>query len=278
MQNKISPFLKWVGGKTQLLEKIKSLAPTDYNTYYEPFIGGGAVLFGLMPKIAVINDKNTALINTYRQIKTNPKDIIELVNNHDSLVSKHGKDYYYEARNQFNHKLSYNLYDIECAALFVFINKHSFNGLYRVNKQGLFNVPYNNASNIKSIDEANIMNISEYLQTVEIRNGDFEDSLSDVSEYDFVFIDSPYTVLSKTSFTDYTKDGFSIEDHIRVSALIDRLTYKGVYVISTNHNTGIIKSLYDNKGYIMEEVSVKRYINSDASNRVGEEIIIRNFE
>lgn len=278
METKLSPFLKWVGGKTQLLEKIKESLPYKYRTYYEPFVGGGAVFFGLCPKIAVINDKNSALMNAYRQIRDNPKDIIELVNKFDSDIGKCGKEYYYEARDKFNQKLSCCIYDIECASLFIFINKHCFNGLYRVNNHGLFNVPYNNASNIRSINENNIMNISAYLQNVDIREGDFEDSLSDVSESDFVFIDSPYIPISDTSFISYTKDGFSIEDHIRLSSLIDDLTYKGVYVMCTNHNSDAIKSLYANKGYLVEEVSVKRFINSDASNRIGEEIIIRNYE
>ena len=167
-------------------------------------------------------------------------------------------------------------YDVELAALFVFINKHCFNGLYRVNGKGLFNVPYNN-SRRTSADENVIREVSKYLKGVKIINGDFEEACKDAKKGDFVFIDSPYAPLNPTSFESYTKEGFDIESHKRVAKLYDELTGRGCYCMLTNHNTELINELYGNKGYKIDVVSVKRMINSDASNRVGKEVIICNY-
>ena len=146
MENKkLSPFLKWAGGKRQLLDKIIDRMPIDYNNYYEPFIGGGALLFELQPGKAIINDINTSLINTYRTIADRPHEFISTVMELDSKIPKDGKTYYYLLRERYNNKLIKEEYDTELAALFIFLNKHCFNGLYRVNGKGLFNVPYNNS-------------------------------------------------------------------------------------------------------------------------------------
>ena len=167
-------------------------------------------------------------------------------------------------------------YDAELAALFVFINKHCFNGLYRVNAKGLFNVPYNN-SRRASVDENAIRETSEYLRGVTIIDGDFEAACKDAEKGDFVFIDSPYAPLNPTSFESYTKEGFDLESHKRLAKLFDELTDRGCFCMLTNHNTELINELYGRKGYRMDVVSVKRSINSDASNRVGEEVIICNY-
>ena len=167
-------------------------------------------------------------------------------------------------------------FDVELAALFVFINKHCFNGLYRVNGKGLFNVPYNN-SRRSSVDEKSIMEISEFLKDVTIISRDFEAACEGAGAGDFVFIDSPYAPLNPTSFESYTKEGFDIESHRRLANLFDELTARGCYCMLTNHNTELINELYGNKGYTIDVVSVKRMINSDASNRVGEEVIICNY-
>ncbi len=140
-----SPFVKWAGGKRQLLPQIKKRIPEKYNKYYEPFVGGGAVVFELKPANTLINDINKALINTYRQICNAPKDFLEEVDKLDREMWEDGKEYYYFLREQYNNKMLNLEYDIKLAALFVFINKHCFNGLYRVNSKGLFNVPYNNS-------------------------------------------------------------------------------------------------------------------------------------
>ena len=277
----VAPFVKWAGGKRQLLPQIKERMPEKFNNYYEPFVGGGAVTFELLPANALINDINKALINAYRQICNAPEAFLKAVNKLDEeMLGKRtevlGKEYYYSLREHYNDKLMKAEYDVELAALFVFINKHCFNGLYRVNGKGLFNVPYNN-SRRASVDKDVIMAISEYLQGVTIIDGDFESACKDAKKGDFVFIDSPYAPLNPTSFESYTKEGFDIESHKRLAKLFDELTAKGCYCMLTNHNTDLINELYGNKGYKIDVVSVKRMINSDASNRVGEEVIICNY-
>ena len=272
----IAPFVKWAGGKRQLLPQIKERMPEKYNNYYEPFVGGGAVIFELLPANTLINDINKALINAYRQICNTPEAFLKAVNKLDKEMWEDGKKYYYSLRDHYNDKLMKAEYDVELAALFVFINKHCFNGLYRVNGKGLFNVPYNN-SRIVSADEKAIMEISKYLQGVMIMVGDFEAACKDAKKGDFVFIDSPYAPLNPASFESYTKEGFDIESHQRLASLFHELTDRGCYCMLTNHNTALINELYGDKNYKMDVVSVKRMINSDASNRVGEEIIICNY-
>lgn len=272
----ISPFVKWAGGKRQLLPQIKERMPEKYDNYFEPFVGGGAVLFELLPSSALINDINRALINAYRQICNVPEAFINAVNRLDTEMWEDGKKYYYSLRERFNDKLMKSEYDVELAALFVFINKHCFNGLYRVNGKGLFNVPYNN-NRKASVDEKAILNVSKYLQGVTIVDGDFEEACQEAKKGDFVFIDSPYAPLNPTSFESYTKEGFDIESHKRLANLYDELTDRGCFCMLTNHNTELINELYGNKGYTIDVVSVKRMINSDASNRVGEEVIICNY-
>ena len=230
----------------------------------------------MQPANALINDINKALINTYNIICNEADAFLEAVNRLDEEMWEDGKKYYYSVREHYNDKLMKSEYDVELAALFVFINKHCFNGLYRVNGKGLFNVPYNN-SRRTSADENVIREVSKYLKGVKIINGDFEEACKDAKKGDFVFIDSPYAPLNPTSFESYTKEGFDIESHKRVAKLYDELTGRGCYCMLTNHNTELINELYGNKGYKIDVVSVKRMINSDASNRVGKEVIICNY-
>ncbi|WP_027438759.1 DNA adenine methylase [Lachnospira multipara] len=276
LENKIAPFVKWAGGKRQLLDKIIERMPKAYNNYYEPFIGGGAVLFELQPEKAVINDINFSLINTYRTIANKPMEFIAYVNKLDSELGDNAKEYYYSLRQHYNDKLMKEEFDVELAALFVFINKHCFNGLYRVNGKGLFNVPYNNSKKA-SINEESILAVSEYLKDVTILQGDFEDACRNAQKGDFIFFDSPYAPLNPTSFEAYTKEGFDVESHERLARLFNELTDRGCYCMLTNHNTEFINELYGNKGYRIDVVSVKRMINSDASKRTGEEVIICNY-
>ena len=272
----VTPFVKWAGGKRQLIPQIRERMPEKYNDYYEPFVGGGAVIFDLLPANALINDINKALINTYRTICNEPDTFLKEVNRLDNDMWEDGKKYYYSIREHYNDKLMRSEYDVELATLFVFINKHCFNGLYRVNGKGLFNVPYNNSRRV-SIDEEAIMAASEDLKGVTIIDGDFEQACKNAKKGDFVFIDSPYAPLNPTSFESYTKEGFDIESHKRLAKLYDELTARGCYCMLTNHNTELINELYGNKDYKIDVVSVKRMINSDASNRVGEEVIICNY-
>jgi len=272
----IAPFVKWAGGKRQLLTQIRERMPESYDGYYEPFVGGGAVTFELLPKNAVINDINRALINAYRQIRDDAEGFLQEIQKLDDAMWEDGKKYYYALREVYNDKLMRGEFDVKQAALFVFMNKHCFNGLYRVNGNGLFNVPYNN-SRRQSCDKESIRATSEYLKNVTILEGDFEEACWGAKKGDFVFLDSPYAPLNPTSFESYTKEGFDVGSHERLARLFDELTSRGCFCMLTNHNTGLIHDLYGNKGYKIDVINVKRMINSDASHRVGEEVIIRNY-
>lgn len=269
----IRPIVKWAGGKTQLLDKIKDKMPKKYGSYYEPFIGGAALLLDVQPKKANINDINSELINTYSQIRDDSDSVKALLSHLDD--NHDGDEYYYKKREEFNKKIQNKEYDAYMAALFIYLNKHCFNGLYRVNSKGLFNVPYNQKDKGKSFDEENVNALSDYLKNVKMTNGDFEKACKKAKAGDFVFFDSPYAPLNPTSFESYTKEGFSKEDHIRLANLYKELSDKGVYCMLTNHNTDLINDLY--KDYNIEVVSVHRNINSKGNNRKGEEVIITNY-
>lgn len=274
---KMGPFVKWAGGKNQLLEKLHDRIPRSYGTYYEPFIGGGAVLFNERPNRAVISDINEQLINIYIQLKKDPRAVIREVNRLDE--GSCDKEYYLATREIYNKKIKAQELDAESAALMIWLNKHCFNGLYRVNGNGLFNVPYNNKQTGKSIDEANLMSIGYFLEHshVEIFCQDFEETCETVQKGDFVYLDSPYIPVSDTAnFTDYTKDGFTYEDHVRLAELYRKLDAAGVKVMLSNHDVPLVYELYE--GFKIENVDVRRNINSDAKKRVGKEVIVMNYE
>ena len=273
---KISPFVKWAGGKKQLLDRLEERMPETYGQYYEPFIGGGALLLDVQPKNAIVNDVNEQLLNVYRQLKADAEAVISILNGLDAVECN--KEHYLKMRAEYNKKIAAHILDAECAALTIWINKHCFNGLYRVNSKGLFNVPYNNKVGGASMSEENLRGIGAYLNSgdIEIREGDFEAACADVRAGDFVYFDSPYIPVSETaSFTDYRKDGFSYEDHRRLADLFRRLDAAGVKIMLSNHNVDLVYELYD--GFKIEAVDVKRAINRDASKRVGKEVIITNY-
>lgn len=268
------PFIKWAGGKRQLLPQIREMMPAEYNRYIEPFVGGGAVFFELQPEDAVISDINPALINAYLQIKENPDGFLEMTERLDCELAAGKREYYYEVRAEFNEKLAAEEFDTALAAMLVFLNKHCFNGLYRVNGKGLFNVPYNNSIR-KSCDRESILAVSRALQGVKILTGDFQRTCDLARKGDFVFLDSPYAPLNPTSFEAYTKEGFDLRSHRRLAEVYAELTGRGCFCMLTNHNTELINELYGK--YSRRVVPVKRLINSDAKKRTGEEIIITNY-
>ena len=186
------------------------------------------------------------------------------------------KSFYLETRNKYNQNILHKVNNIETAAQFIYLNKSCFNGLYRVNSKGMFNVPFNNKLKVNTYSKENLDRISRYLQRTEIVNQDFEKTCEGANKGDFVFFDSPYDLLKDNSFEAYDKSGFSKENHIRLANLYKKLSNKGCYCMLTNHNTKLINELY--KDYKIDVVSVKRLINSDASKRVGEEVIITNYE
>lgn len=263
------PFLKWAGGKRQLLDKIKGNLPQRFNNYYEPFVGGGAVFLELAHPNTIINDINCELIHTYKAIQNNPNELIAQIKAYDAVPCN--KDFYFQMRSLYNQKISDKKYDIELAALFIWLNKHCFNGLYRVNQKGEFNVPYNGIGNISSINEDNLVKISKYLQSVTILNQDFEDVCNTARDGDFVFFDSPYD----NSFAQYTQTGFTMDDHKRLAKLFHELSNKGCYCMLTNHGTTFIRDLYSE--FNIQDVLVRRSINRYGDNRTGSEVIICNY-
>lgn len=271
----MKPIIKWVGGKTQLLDTIHKLMPEKWGSYFEPFCGGGALLLDLAPDCAYANDVNSELINMYMQVREHVDDVILYLTTLDSghEAAADPKIYFYEIRNQFNYNL--NSKTAEQAARLIYLNKHCFNGLYRVNSQGYFNVPFNGKLSGGSFKEDHLREVSKLLHRVEFSLGDFEDCLVNVEPGDFVFFDSPYAALTPTSFTDYTKEGFEYEDHVRLAKIYKKLSDAGVYCMLTNHDTALIRDLY--KDYTITEVEVSRSINSKGNNRKGKEIIITNY-
>lgn len=273
---KITPFVKWAGGKRQLLEDIRKHIPTSYNRYFEPFLGGGAVLFDIQPEKAVINDINKQLINVYKQLKHNSNDVISIIKEFEK--EKSSEEFYYSLRKKYNQKITENIFDAECAGLFIWINKHCFNGLYRVNSKGLFNVPFNGNIKSKSMEIDNLKNIGKYLKEndIKIYSEDFENILKKVKKDDFVFIDSPYVPLTKTAgFIDYSKEGFSFEDHLRLSELFKELDKKGAKLILTNNDTELVRKMYE--GFKINTIEVNRSINRNGNDRKGKEVMILNY-
>lgn len=275
----MNPVLKWVGGKRQLLNKIKELMPAEYNSYFEPFIGGGALLFNLEPKKIVINDMNSELINVYEVLsnKTYYNKLIKVLDIHQK---KHSKEYYYKIRALDREDSFKTISKYEKAARIIYLNKAGFNGLYRVNSKGYYNVPFGQKEKVNLYVKDNLDKIHDFFSNNEVKilNGDFELAVIDADKNDFVYFDPPYdTWENKDSFTSYTKDSFTKEDQIRLFNVFKALDKKGVKVMLSNHYTDFIKELY--KEYKINIVEAKRLVNSKASGRGSVlEVIITNYE
>lgn len=272
----VQPFLKWAGGKRQLLPEIRKYYPEKYNTYYEPFVGAGAVLFDLKPTNAVINDTNEELINVYKVIKDREK--LELLIN-DLNAHKNDPDYYYYIRNLDREEAYKNLQDYKKASRFIYLNKTCFNGLYRVNSKGQFNVPFGKYKNPDYVNEAVLRAVHDFLNnnTIEILNQDFEVAVENASYGDFVYFDPPYHPISKTSsFTSYTDTGFSENDQKRLRDTFNKLYEKGCYVLLSNSNSEFIHDIYSEiEGVQIIKVGANRSINSKADKRGKvEEVLI----
>ena len=275
---KIKPFVKWAGGKSQLLEQIESLMPKKYNTYYEPFVGGGALFLYLKPKKAVINDLNGELACSYRCFQ-NKKSYEELVKSIKLHEENHSEEYYYKIREQDKSEIFNSMSDYEKAARFIYLNKSGFNGLYRVNSKGHFNVPSGKKTKVKTYDKENFESLFDYLSTsdVKIYNEDFSKIVESASEGDFVYFDPPYDSWEeKESFTSYSREGFGKEEQRQLAKVFKNLDARGVKVMLSNHNTNFISELY--KGFSINVVFAKRMINSNSKGRGKvEEVIITNY-
>jgi DNA adenine methylase len=267
------PFLKWAGGKRQLLGQIEENLPKKFDKYIEPFVGGGALFFYLLPERAVLIDTNNELVNTYLIIKNRVKDLIKSLKKH-----KNEKDYYYEVRNIDRNYEEYQKFsNVEKASRTIFLNRCCYNGLYRVNSKGQFNVPFGKYKNPKFCDEENLLAVNRVLQQAEIIAGDFEKCLEFAKLNDFVYFDPPYQPISETAnFTSYTKENFSKEDQLKLFKTYQKLDERGCKVMLSNSYNDFIMNLYQQ--YKIKYVSAKRAINSDANGR-GEirELLIINY-
>ncbi|MDD6403089.1 MAG: DNA adenine methylase [Mollicutes bacterium] len=272
------PFVKWAGGKRQILDKLIKYVPEDFNTYYEPFVGGGALFFELSPKNAVINDSNEELINVFRCIKDEEK-LTKMCNELNHHEANHSEEYYYKIRNIDRDKNKFNrLSDYKRAARTIYLNKACFNGLYRVNSKGEFNVPFGKKLKVNTYEGQNIGIIHAYLNfnNIKILSIDFEEAVKDAKEGDFIYFDPPYDSDTST-FNSYTEDGFSKDEQIRLSNVFKNLSDRGCYVMLSNHNTVLINELY--KDFYIHKITAKRNINSNGKKRGKvEEVIITNYE
>ncbi|QGY44087.1 Dam family site-specific DNA-(adenine-N6)-methyltransferase [Maribellus comscasis] len=271
----IAPFLKWVGGKRQIIPTISQLIPKNPSNYYEPFIGGGALLFHLQPSEAVVNDCNTELITVYEVIRDNVEELIEDLKKHNNEES-----YFYRIRAIDRTDGYKNLSKIEIASRVIFLNKTCYNGLYRVNSSGEFNSPFGKYKNPNIVNEITLRAVSKYLNSnnIKILNQDFEEALTDIEKGSFVYFDPPYDPISKSSnFTGYSHGGFNEEEQIRLRNLCNKIDNQGIDFLLSNSATPFILELY--KDYNITFVKANRSINSVANKR-GEidEVLIRNYD
>ncbi|WP_416201104.1 MAG: Site-specific DNA-methyltransferase (adenine-specific) [Thermocaproicibacter melissae] len=272
----VMPVVKWVGGKRQLLPALTPLLPKHFTTYCEPFLGGGAMLFWLQPKIAIVNDINSDLIQMYEVIRDHVEELILELSKHKN-ESKH----FYEVRDWDRDKKKYNaLSGIEKAARLIYLNKTCYNGLFRVNNAGEFNTPFGNYKNPNIVNAPTLRAVSNYLQKAKITFScrDYADVLAEIPCGTFVYLDPPYDPASNTAnFTGYSRGGFSREDQIRLKECCDDLTRRNIKFMLSNSATDFIKNLYT--GYNITIVQAKRAINSNASKRGQvDEVVVRNYE
>lgn len=256
------PFLKWAGGKRQLLPQMEKYFPKHYNRYIEPFIGGGAVFFHLLPENSIVSDNNPDLINCYKVIKNDVEGLIKSLKKH-----RYEKNYYYEIRSlDRDFKKFAELSDVEKASRSIYLNKTGYNGLYRVNSKGLFNVPFGRHKNPKICDETNLRNVSQVLKKVEIFQGSFEICLDFAEKDDFIYFDPPYFPLSDTAlFTSYTKISFDKSSQIKLFEVFKELNRRGCNLMLSNSYSEFILDLY--KDFKIITLKAKRNINSNSQKR-----------
>ncbi len=280
LDEKGKPFVKWVGGKRQLLQQFKDrgLYPPikfnpEVNTYYEPFVGGGAVFFDLMPRNAVLSDMNAELVTTYNVIKNNVEGLICSLKKH-----RYEKEYFLKVRAKKIDKLS----DVEIASRFIFLNRTCFNGLYRVNSKGEFNVPFGAYENPRICDAENLRRVSQALQHAVIKKENYAHVLERAKKGDFIYFDPPYHPLSATaSFTSYTANGFTAEDQVKLRDIFVTLHKRGCFVMLSNSSADFIKKIYneikDSKIKI-NEIDAGRMVNSQAKGRGKvKEVLVINY-
>lgn len=262
------PFLKWAGGKRWLVAAHPSLFPSAYKIYYEPFLGSGATYFYLGPRKAVLSDTNANLINAYKAIKRNWAAVQEKLNNYHQ---KHNKDFYYKIRSQaFNDP-------IDKAAQFIYLNRTCWNGLYRVNLKGVFNVPIGTKTKV-ILDTDDFKKTSTLLQGANIRNADFETVIAQASKNDFVFVDPPYTVKHNINgFIKYNEQLFSWEDQLRLRDCVENALARGAKVLLTNANHEDVRKLYSGIGAMMSFDRLSVISGSNSARGKYSELVVKCF-
>ncbi len=273
LEHQPKPFIKWAGGKTQLLPEILSRLPKNYNNYFEPFLGGGAVFFALNPKKAFLSDLSKDLITTYKVIKNDYEALANELSNYE-----YNEEFYYNLRAQDRGKENYEkLSNLKVAARFIYLNKTCFNGLYRVNSKGEFNVPFGKYKNPSFFKIENLKACSNALESAELNTASYLETLKQIKKDDLIYLDPPYSPLNKTSsFTSYTKDGFNNDKQKELRDFcieVDKIGAK--FILSNSYNT-LILELY--KDFKIETIKAKRAINSKANKRNSiNEVIVRNY-
>lgn len=276
------PFIKWVGGKGKLVPELVARLPKQFGNYFEPFVGGGALFLSLKQsnKIssALINDINSKLISTYIQIQKNPNKLINLLKEieteYKNLSYEEQKKYFYQIRRKYNDEV---LDDIYTAAYLIFLNKTCFNGMYRENSKGQYNIPFGDQKNPTICDKENILNVCECLKDTKITNKSFEEAVSVCKKGDFVYFDPPYYPTNITSnFTSYHKNCFGPKEQEQLRDVFVKLAEKGCLVMLSNSNTSFIENLY--KGYHFSQIYAARSINSKGDKRGKvKELIITSY-
>lgn len=266
------PFLKWAGGKTQLLPHLTHRVPNSFGRYLEPFIGGGALFFSLQPRLAMLADCNQELINCYQVVQGEVESLIEELKSY-----RYEKEMYYSVRELDRGADFGKLSRVKRAARLIYLNKTCFNGLYRVNSKGQFNVPFGSYSDPTILDAENLRACSKALKGAVIQSGNFEQVLEIAEKGDFVYFDPPYAPLSETAdFTAYSKEGFDDAAQEMLLLVCLQLNQRGVKWMVSNSNTPIIRELY--RGFTIEAVGASRAINSKASKRgTVVELLVRNY-
>ena len=273
------PFVKWVGGKRQLMQELENNFPKQFGTYHEPFLGGGAVMFNLLtkkPQLSCnVSDFNSDLILAYVTIRDKLGKLIESLESHSKNYQKDPVEYYYQVRQQEPKQ------QIEKVSRLLFLNKTCFNGLYRVNKKGKFNVPLGRYTNPNIVNKENLTAVSKILKSKKIKIScrDFEAVLDDAKKDDLVYFDPPYQPVSNTAnFTSYTHRDFTEDDLERLAGLGDKLNSKGCHVLLSNSNSKTVKDIFSKKYWKISSIDANRAINSNAQKRTGhKEIIIKNY-
>ena len=272
--NLVVPFVKWAGGKRQLLPELIKRVP-KFTTYCEPFVGGGALFFYLQPKKAIINDFNKDLINTYITIQNDVESLIQHLSTY-----KNDSESYYKIRELDRTPLFHRMSATEKASRLIYLNKTCYNGLFRVNSMGEFNSPFGSYKSPNIVNEPTLRAIHNYFQNADVTflSGDFEAAVKGLKKGTFVYFDPPYDPVSASSnFTGYTNLGFGKQEQRRLKEVCDELNAKGIKFLLSNSATDFILDLY--KEYNIEKISAKRVINSNANNRGNvDEVLIRNYD